>query len=464
MQPKSRPFRDGLYERISDDREGLELGVTRQDEDLRALSAATGGVVADVYRDNDISASTRSRKTRPEYDRLIAGAAAGRIDRILAYTSSRLTRRPRELEDLIELAERHGVTFSYLRSPSLDLNTADGRQVARMLAASDAAEAERTGERVTRKRAQKRAAGEYLGGPRRYGKERDGVTVREYEAERLRAASRRVLGGVGLQTICREWSAAGVPTARWHPPLRLVAWQSQALRHILLRPDLGDLVGAETASALGAVLRNPKRGGSGGRPPRWLGSRLYLCGVCEQPRLVVTKGEYRCRAEDGSWQHIARKAGPVDEFVESVVALWLSEDEHRGLLQAPRPAVNADALRAESVELEQTLTELAEDRAARRITREQMLVGTAAAQARIAEIAGQLATTVGGDALDLLPPPEKTVAWWFGDGPERTGGAPLAERRAILRRAVRVTVYPVGRPGARTFDPDSVRVEFGLQD
>ena len=77
-----------------------------------------------VYTDNDIGASTRSRKPRPDYQRMLADARAGRFEVILAYASSRLTRRPREHEDLIELAERHGVAYRYVRSPSVDLNTA----------------------------------------------------------------------------------------------------------------------------------------------------------------------------------------------------------------------------------------------------------------------------------------------------------------------------------------------------
>jgi site-specific DNA recombinase len=55
-----------IYCRISEDREGVALGVARQQEDCRALAARLGYTVpADaVFVDNDISASTRSRKAR----------------------------------------------------------------------------------------------------------------------------------------------------------------------------------------------------------------------------------------------------------------------------------------------------------------------------------------------------------------------------------------------------------------
>jgi DNA invertase Pin-like site-specific DNA recombinase len=109
----------GIYLRISDDREGRELGVGRQEQDCLQLAARLRCPVHDVYKDNDISASTRSRKARPEYQRLLADARAGHVATVIAYTSGRLTRRPREHEDLIELAERHGVRFRLRRLPVL---------------------------------------------------------------------------------------------------------------------------------------------------------------------------------------------------------------------------------------------------------------------------------------------------------------------------------------------------------
>src|SRR5579859_5770999 len=127
MLEQQHKHRSGIYLRISDDREGRELGVGRQQEDCLSLSEHLHCVVYDFYKDNDISASPRSRKVRPDYQRLLADARAGAIDTIIAYTSSRLTRRPREHEDLIELAEQYGIQFHYVASPSFDLNTAAGR-------------------------------------------------------------------------------------------------------------------------------------------------------------------------------------------------------------------------------------------------------------------------------------------------------------------------------------------------
>ena len=231
-------MRWGSNTRISRDPEGMRLGVERQREDLEGEAVRAGLRVVDRYEDNDISASTRSRKRRPEYERMLVDAAAGRLGVILAYTSSRLTRRPRENEDLIELAERYGVEFRYLRSPSFDLNTADGRNIARILAANDAAESERISERVARAVAARAEAGTLHGGsaPSGYEYVKDpagrvaAVRAHPEHAAWLAEAANRVLAGETLHGICTEWHRSGRRTARDSQ------WLPRTLKRALLAP------------------------------------------------------------------------------------------------------------------------------------------------------------------------------------------------------------------------------------
>src|SRR5215475_2256352 len=163
------PLRCFIYCRISEDREGQEKGVTRQEEDCRELVTAIGGEVVRVFIDNDLSASTRSKKKRPDYDEMLAAARAGLGDVIVSYSNGRLTRRPLELEDLIKLHEDTGVLIHTVKSGNDDLSTADGRMVARIKAAVDAAEVERTAERVERTARQRREEGRAHGGSRTFG-------------------------------------------------------------------------------------------------------------------------------------------------------------------------------------------------------------------------------------------------------------------------------------------------------
>ena len=142
-----------------------------------ASCARRGWRVGDVYADNDISASTRSRKPRPGYAHLLADVDSGRPSAIVACSTSRLTRRPREFEDLIERAEA-GVTIATVVAGDVDLSTAAGRFYARMLAARDASEAEEISERARRERQQRREQGRWHGGNRPFGWEREGMTAR----------------------------------------------------------------------------------------------------------------------------------------------------------------------------------------------------------------------------------------------------------------------------------------------
>lgn len=244
MRTKTAGNRAAIYTRISRDAEGLALGVERQRQDLEVLATERGLEVVARYEDNDVGASTRSRKPRPSYRQLIADAERGGFDLVLAYTSSRLTRRPRENEDLIELAERRGVRFVYRNSPSFDLNTADGRNVARILASNDAAESERIGERVQRRAKQRAEAGEWHGGrpPCGYRFVRDaadrvvGMEVDEPRAAVLREMAQRVLDGDSLYAMCRDLNRRGLRTPPNAKDPEGSMWRSQGLKRALTSP------------------------------------------------------------------------------------------------------------------------------------------------------------------------------------------------------------------------------------
>ena len=45
-----------VYARISDDSEGMGLGVARQEQDARTVAGLRGWNVAQIYVDNDVSA------------------------------------------------------------------------------------------------------------------------------------------------------------------------------------------------------------------------------------------------------------------------------------------------------------------------------------------------------------------------------------------------------------------------
>lgn len=329
-----------IYTRISLDREGQELGVKRQREDCIELAKRKGLLIVAEYEDNDRGASTRSKKPRPDWDRMLKAAKNGDFDVIVAYTTSRLTRRPREHEDLIELAENHGISYRFVRSPEFDLNTANGRMVARILAAADAGEAEETGERITRQRKQSRKNGGYIGvAPYGYrnakvrghdGSEVAGLEVIDSEARVVRSIVHSLLAGISPHHIAKRLNNAGVPTKN-----NGKGWTAGTLWWFAHRPEVwagivtyrGQVIGdgawqpiitREEYELLAALYQraNPHRR-KPGRPSHRMLQRLLRCGKCGST-LAATgkKALYYCVSID--YPGLGKTCGSVHVLAEHV--------------------------------------------------------------------------------------------------------------------------------------------------
>ncbi len=218
MSKPSTALRAVIYARISEDRNGEAVGVTRQVDDCRALAERSGYALAcEPFVENDVSASTNSEKPRPLYNEMLDGVRAGSYDVILAYSNSRLTRRPLEFEGLIQLHRKTGVVIRTVVSGDDDLSTADGRLVARTKANMDAAEAERTSERINR--ANKHRV-EVLGEPTngmKYGWRRGLGGKLELDPEQaavVQEVARRVVAGESLNRIKKDFTSRAIPTPR----------------------------------------------------------------------------------------------------------------------------------------------------------------------------------------------------------------------------------------------------------
>src|SRR5690349_18353658 len=120
------PQRAFVYLRQSLDRTGSGAAVERQREDCLKLCAERGWEVAQVFVDNDVSAS--SRKPRPEYGRMLEAVEVGGAEVVVAWHVDRLTRRLTELEELIDLAQRTGLRIATVTG-DVDLSTDAGRLV-----------------------------------------------------------------------------------------------------------------------------------------------------------------------------------------------------------------------------------------------------------------------------------------------------------------------------------------------
>jgi site-specific DNA recombinase len=200
--------RAGIYLRISLDRNASNAGVDRQEQDCKALAQSLGWTVAEVYTDNDTSAFKKSVK-RPGYNRLWRDVESGKVTGVLAYHSKRLYRRLTDLEKLIDLIEEHGrVPIKTVASGDLDLSSAAGRAMARILGALGQMESEEMGERIRRQKKAVAETGAYAGGQIGYGyrfSKSDGKVINLKEAALLQEAAAKI--------VTQHWSFS--ETCKW---------------------------------------------------------------------------------------------------------------------------------------------------------------------------------------------------------------------------------------------------------
>ncbi len=403
--------RTAIYCRISQDRAGAGLGVARQEEDCRALIERRGWAHAETFVDNDVSAYTG--RPRPAWQRLVQAIGAGAFDAVVCWHVDRLTRSPRELEDVIDLADRHRLELATVTG-DIDLATPTGRMVARMLGAAARHEGEHKAERQRRERRSSAEAGKVAGGGMRpYGYAANRVDVIEDEAEVIREAARRVLAGESLSGLCRDLAKRGVttPTGR--------TWQPRTMRRLLAsarisgrrehtptdsftgtRPLCGEIVADavwpgiithEQSDRLRTLLCAPERRTHTGTGRTYLLSGLLRCAKCGvgmvgRPRSGVPR--YVCSNMPGgaSCGSMATNAERTDAYVRDLVLTALSSPALVEHLTDDADAGDAAALAL----TERQLEELAEDWANGEVTRAEWKAARRVIEARVEQLRDRL--------------------------------------------------------------------------
>lgn len=490
-----------IYCRISDDREGRQAGVGRQESEGRRLADRLGWDVIAVLIENDMSAY--SGKPRPKYERLLEMLRGDEADAVIALAPTRLYRRIGDALGFLDLVAEFDIAVQTVKAGRYDLTTADGRRDARRAAVDNQYESELISERVRDAKAETLAAGGYRGGPRPYAYEADGLTIRESEAKFIRDAVEAVIGGESLRSIAASMTLAGARTVerryrmpdgtRGEPESK--RWEPEQLRKMLLRArnaglieHHGEVVGQaqwpaivdeETWRACVDILQNPERRTTTGNARKWLGGGLYRCGVCGGPLRASSAGSrerdkatgeagefqaaYRCR-DAGKAAHVTRLVKLVDGLVVDMAIDRLSRPDARELLLPPESAgpTHRD-LAATANTLRAKLDSITDDYNADRITRKQMIEMTDATRRRLDEVTAQMAARSAKSVLASLPLGTPMIA-------EQWPGYHLDKQRAVIDALMTVTVLSAkrGRPagfkadpeGKRRsyFDPDSVKI------
>ncbi|APX32402.1 hypothetical protein BH708_06340 [Brachybacterium sp. P6-10-X1] len=480
------PLSAAIYSRISRDDRGDEAGVRRQEADCRELAAQLGYTVAAVFTDNDRGASTRSKKARPAYAEMLHRARAGEFSAVLAYSTSRLTRRPKENEDLIELVERRGVQIKTVVSGDYRLDTADGRAVARTLAAWDAAEAERTAERVKRAMLERAKEGRSHGiTPWGWTRAFDGTEQLDTEvAPILKDVARRVLAGASLRSVCADLNARGVAT-----PSGKGSWNATVLRQVLLRernagrrvlyptPKEGErrrahapmitrgkwpaILSEDEQDQLIALLTDPARRTSRGTEVRYLMSGKLLCGKCGARMRSQVGAKFTRKDGTGGrrpWAYVCAvnfctraKAEDVDEAVEGLLLARLRAEDGPTVLSADRGGTQAAADRLAG--LQARLDRAADEYADGLIEASQLSRITERLRPQIAAAELELSASMPSPVLAAFSAEARQqsvdAAW---------AGASLDVRRAVLDALATFTLKPAG--SGSQWSPDRLAVRW----
>lgn len=231
-----------LYVRISDDPEGLEKGVDRQEQDCRAFAKAHNMAVVEVFRENDTSAFKQRtivlpsgekvrRVVRPRFRAMLQTLAKGGGDAMVAYDLDRAVRDPRDLEDLIDAKVLYGFDV-HSTTGNLRLDTDSDVAMARVLVAMANKSSADTARRVARAARQGAIEGRWYGGSPPYGYRGEGPTllVIPEQARLVREGAQRILAGESLHMICCIWNERGERTGNGK------LWRERSLKLALRNP------------------------------------------------------------------------------------------------------------------------------------------------------------------------------------------------------------------------------------
>jgi DNA invertase Pin-like site-specific DNA recombinase len=187
-------MRAALYLRVST----TDQDTGRQEAELRAVAAARGYQVVQVYTDQGISGS-KGRDKRPAFNQLHKDMVRRKFDIVMAWSVDRLGR---SLQDLVAfLQQLHGAGVElYLFQQAVDTTTPAGKAMFQMLGVFAEFERSMIVERVRSGMAKAKANGTKSGRP--IG--RPGIP----QKTRLEIRRTYKAGGVGMRGVAKQFGVS----------------------------------------------------------------------------------------------------------------------------------------------------------------------------------------------------------------------------------------------------------------
>jgi site-specific DNA recombinase len=472
-----------IYTRISSDRSGDELGVARQEKECREHASKRGLRVVAVETDNDVSAFSNQR--RPGWESLLSRVRSREIEGIVVWHTDRLYRRLVDLDVLTTLVRTQSLTIYTVRSGEIDLSSPAGILLAEIMGAFAGHEVRHKSERQVAASKQLAESGSWSGnrvplGYRRHPTDKHMLEIHPGEAEVLREARRRVLGGYGVQDTTR-WAKAELlaqgnerktltptnfrnlllsPTNAgfrlYVPKSERDAWNQRRkdrqkrpgdftyrAEH-LFKAKWEPIFSDEEWKSISSFLSRPDRVNPGRAPKALLSGILfcYLCGsVLGYSRTRGAAPSYKCSNDSLACPGIGVSAKPIEDLIQEVVQDVIA--------RSPGFVVGDPKIKplAEFDELDKLkarkskLIDLFEDDLITRSELETRLGGLAQKMAEIASADGRRHEQNAQDAE-------------LNDSLSRWGSLDTVERRFVIKGLMkRVTILPTKRIWGRAFQP-----------
>ncbi|MGW1614471.1 recombinase family protein [Streptomyces sp. NPDC002285] len=497
------------YGRVSLDEQKVGKGVASQHSENEEFGEEIGHPVTARYEDIGISAF--SGKERPGFRALLRDIQAGLIAIVIVWHADRLTRDTSEADEFIKLCIDRGVTvWSQQRGGAYNFKRAAGRADFKRDIVKAEEESAHKGERVSLSHKRRALNGEWGGGVRPYGwgvdtgrvrskcvNPRADVSERVYEdvpvldmtqhrtneRDEIRSWAKDLLANVKMNQVVRSLNMRKVPTVSQADGRKIMRkgkniltgkWSRETVIGILANPRVAGhavwrgqvvkwnafdpIITEEERQALITLFADPSRKTSPGNTPKWLGSLIYECAVCDDGSTLTVgannKGEpaYRC----GNCTRGKQLAVPLDQHVETLVIERLSRGDVTELIPAT-PEIDLAELQKESKELAQRKEAAGVSFGRGKISLAVLESATAEIDKRLGEIRALTTAAVAEHPLAPFLGADDASAVWEG--------LTLGRRREVLKALGRITVEPRKHPGAARVRPllDTSAVVFTVK-
>lgn len=468
-----------IYVRLSEDKLGDELGITRQKQDCQKLVEARGWDVVRVESDNDTSA--KGTKPRPGFERVLSAVERGEVSVIVAWNLDRLTRNRRDTLRLMELGQEKGITIALARGSDMDLSTPAGRMLAGILAEIARAEIDTKSDRQIRANKQRAEAGLPHFVSRPYGYTRQGEII-EDEALVLNQMASHFLSGWSTSEITRWLNDQHIPAASGGE------WSRRVVKdHLLSKRNAGirvykgfeypakwtPIYTAELHERLCAEWKRRHGEGKRARPDnrKYLLTGLLRCGICGRPMMggahYDRKGEesrakYRCVASGSGCTGMMRVAVTLDHLITESVLYRLDSDELRTLLMQQESRADEIApLRDKEAVLRARLDSLLTDYADGLLDRTEYATAKARVQETLSGVESELAAIYSSEQANALLSPSVSLrdAWESNPVSWRRKLLALVIDSVVVEKSYKRTPYVVG---GKTYkmDADAVKINW----